>query len=331
MNVYEQSNSTYFNVLVQLVKEHPKSYFNFLKSKKFRLVFDWINDIIPLLSDSKYKFSTKCNWILNGRTVFPVCEMCNATFGQNMNLNANAYYSHVCPRCAAKVAAKSTKQKLKDLVEADPHYYDKIVEKRKKTNEILHADPNYNNMEKNKSTCIHKYGVDNSRKSRQCKDTIKRTKKARHGDENWNNMEKFKSTCIANHGVEWPMQSAEIRSKSATKYEHDGFQFNSKQELCFYVWLRDHKIDFNINSSIKLPYMYKGKQHWYIPDFIVEGQVVEIKGDHFFKEDGTMQNPYDNSQGGLYEAKHQCMIENNVTIILQSECDEYIKYVNAKY
>ena len=41
-----------------------------------------------------------------------------------------------------------------------------------------------------------------------------------------------------------------------------------------------------------------------MPDFLVDGHYVEIKGDHFFKKDGTMQNPYDHRQDGLYEAKH---------------------------
>jgi len=44
-----------------------------------------------------------------------------------------------------------------------------------------------------------------------------------------------------------------------------------------------------------------------------------------------MQNPWDHSQDGIYEAKHQCIIANNVKIILQSQCNEYIAYVNDKY
>lgn len=66
---------------------------------------------------------------------------------------------------------------------------------------------------------------------------------------------------------------------------------------------------------MKLMYKHDGKEHFYMPDFKVRDELIEIKGDHFFKEDGTMQNPYDHSQDGLYEAKHQCMIKNNVTIL----------------
>ena len=35
--------------------------------------------------------------------------------------------------------------------------------------------------------------------------------------------------------------------------------------------------------------------HKYIPDFEIDGMFIEVKGDHFFKLDGTMQNPYDHA------------------------------------
>ena len=80
-----------------------------------------------------------------------------------------------------------------------------------------------------------------------------------------------------------------------------------------------------------MQYIFDGKCHQYMPDFIVEGQVVEIKGDHFFKEDGTMQNPYDHSLDPLYEAKHQCMLANNVKIIKVSEMKDVLDYICSKY
>ena len=68
-----------------------------------------------------------------------------------------------------------------------------------------------------------------------------------------------------------------------------------------------------------------------MPDFLVDGHYVEIKGDHFFKKDGTMQNPYDHRQDGLYEAKHQCMLQNSVKIMRVSEMKDIVDYVSCKY
>lgn len=67
-----------------------------------------------------------------------------------------------------------------------------------------------------------------------------------------------------------------------------------------------------------------------MPDFKVGNQFIEIKGDHFFKPDGTMRNPYDCGQDGLYEAKRQCMLKNNVKIIKTSEMAEIICYAKKK-
>ena len=178
---------------------------------------------------------------------------------------------------------------------------------------------------------MKKYGVDNIRKTQYCKKKIKETKKNNHGNENYNNIEKHKKTCLMTYGVEWPMQDARIRAKARSKYSYNNLEFDSKQELCFYIWLKDTNKDFTYYPNINISYEHEGKMHSYIPDFIVEGQVVEIKGDHFFKEDGTMQNPFDHSQDGLYEAKHQCMLKNNVKIIRQNECSIFIDYVIQTY
>ena len=42
-----------------------------------------------------------------------------------------------------------------------------------------------------------------------------------------------------------------------------------------------------------------------------------------------MINPYDRSQDDVYEAKHKCMVENDVEII--TDYSEYLNYVNIKY
>ena len=78
-------------------------------------------------------------------------------------------------------------------------------------------------------------------------------------------------------------------------------------------------------------YEFDRSKHAYEPDFLIEGHLVEVKGDHFFKENGTMQNPYDHSQDSLYEAKHQCMVENGVEIWRANEYSKYVNYIEAKY
>ena len=133
------------------------------------------------------------------------------------------------------------------------------------------------------------------------------------------------------YGYVSPMQSPLIRSKARSKYTYDNNIFDSKIEMCFYIWLRDNNVSFIFKPHITFSYEFDGKIHFYIPDFKVDDYYVELKGNQFFKKDGTMQNPFDHSLDALYEAKHQCMIRNNVKIIKQSDCEIYINYVNNKY
>lgn len=71
----------------------------------------------------------------------------------------------------------------------------------------------------------------------------------------------------------------------------------------------------------------------YFPDFRIGNKCFEVKGSHFFKDDGTMQNPFDHSQDALYEAKHQCMLKNHVTIILTNSLfmKRIIRYIKTKH
>lgn len=160
-----------------------------------------------------------------------------------------------------------------------------------------------------------------------------KTREKKYGKGNLTNYKKTAETCLRLYGHRSVWGNPSIHKKCidktielhgspnpGNKYELDGFKFDSKPELAFYIWLRDNCIDFICKPSISFEYEHEGKTHRYFPDFIVEGQVVEVKGDHFFKDDGTMCNPFDHSQDALCEAKHQCMLKNNVHI---ARTDEY--------
>lgn len=81
--------------------------------------------------------------------------------------------------------------------------------------------------------------------------------------------------------------------------------------------------------DIQFEYEYDGKKHIYQPDFLINGKIYEVKGDQFF-EDDKMINPYDRTFDGLFESKHQCMLNNGVIILRNkhiSNLSEYIERV----
>lgn len=83
-------------------------------------------------------------------------------------------------------------------------------------------------------------------------------------------------------------------------------------------------------------FMFEGKEKHYFPDFIVNGYVVEIKGDMFFRMNeitqqeemflpwkGRLSQEEYERRCRLYEAKHQCMKRNGVIIIRSSNVEAY--------
>lgn len=148
-----------------------------------------------------------------------------------------------------------------------------------------------------------------------------------HSDEIKNQMS---ANYFIKTGYAFPFQNPEVQKRIKGKYFYDDSHFDSSPELAYYIWLKDNSIQFE-REPTSFEYEFDGKIRFYIPDFIVEGQYIEIKGDQFFKEDGTMRNPFNSDDDARYEAKHQCMLKNNVKILTTKDYMAYIDYVNAKY
>lgn len=105
--------------------------------------------------------------------------------------------------------------------------------------------------------------------------------------------------------------------------------FDSTWEIIVYDFLAEHNIPFEYQPEISIPYEFNGTHHTYHPDFIVNDRIYEVKGDNFFRINEItgkeeMFCPYRDEDWsdekyewmcGLYEAKHQCMIVNNVEIL----------------
>ena len=95
----------------------------------------------------------------------------------------------------------------------------------------------------------------------------------------------------------------------------------------------DNNIPVEYSPEISYGYEYDGKTWTYHPDFLINGKVYEVKGDHFFRFNEStnkeeMVCPYRETNWSdeyykwkckLYEAKHQCMLSNNVTILRKRE------------
>ena len=109
-------------------------------------------------------------------------------------------------------------------------------------------------------------------------------------------------------------------------------KFASSWEFKVYDFLTEHSVQFEYQPAISIPYEYEGTHHTYHPDFLVDGRIFEVKGDQFFrineetgKEEmflpwkGCLSDEEYEFKCGVEEAKHRCMLENNVKIIRGKE------------
>lgn len=166
---------------------------------------------------------------------------------------------------------------------------------------------------KRKQTCLEKYGSENPSTS----EIVKKRKEA---------------TCLEHYGVKYYAQSKEASKNRRQLYNYDGQNFDSKPELAFYIWCKDHGKNISRNvEGIKYTVPEDDREHYYFPDFNVDGELYEIKGNQFLTKEGTWQNPFDSTSDTLYEAKHKCAIDNGVKILYGNDYRFYIDYVDRTY
>lgn len=154
---------------------------------------------------------------------------------------------------------------------------------------------------------------------------------AKYGEVFMFGSDSFKKRMCELHGVEHSMQNPEIQKKAKSIYLYENINFKSTWELAVYIYSKDMGYDVEFQPNIKFEYFVNDKKHFYLPDFKINGKLIEVKGEQFINTDGTYKNPYDEALNPIYEAKHQCMIVNNIEIISSAEIKKYLEYVSAKY
>ena len=150
--------------------------------------------------------------------------------------------------------------------------------------------------------------------------------------------EKLRQTMRNTYGYDNYAQTSEYHKKAHKRYtnpKYPDMTFGSSWEFLVYDFLLENHIDFEYQPEICFQYMYDGAKHTYHPDFLVNGRIYEVKGEHFFRINESsgkeeMYCPYREPEWsdekyewmcGIYEAKHQCMLANNVNIFRKQEVE----------
>lgn len=177
-------------------------------------------------------------------------------------------------------------------------------------------------LKKMKTTCIEKYGVDNYSKTDEFGNKYKNTMLNNYGVEHYSKTVEYKikskTTNLKRYGFESYAQTSDFSKYHKKRVKYDGLTFDSSWEVIVYQYCKRYNKEFEYQPNVKLEYEYNGKKHYYQPDFLIEGKLYEVKGDHFFDGD-KMINPYNTFINEQMELKHQCMIKNNVTILRRDD------------
>ena len=128
------------------------------------------------------------------------------------------------------------------------------------------------------------------------------------------------------------------------RYIFRGELFDSQYELVVYMYCIYNNIPIYRNQR-NIGFKYtdsRGKSRTVYPDFIINGNFVEIKGAQFFKPDGTMFLPYRKPewsdeeyayQSDIYTRKQKCLLDNGCRIMKSTDMwvQTCLQYINTMY
>lgn len=105
-------------------------------------------------------------------------------------------------------------------------------------------------------------------------------------------------------------------------------KFDSSWEFYYYIYVLDNNKSITRYSGSGLDYTDNaGKRHKYFPDFVVNNELVEIKGAQFLDSNLSLIDPY----GSDPSAKDNCMRINNVRLVSPISMKYIITIVEQKY
>lgn len=196
--------------------------------------------------------------------------------------------------CSTKDAATKRKQTCLDRYGVEnPSYSDEIKFKISTNVKKAFAEhPEY--QLKAQQTYFERTGYLNPMQNPEVKDKVKQASIDKYGVDNVFKLPEFrqksKQTSLLKYGVEFPMQNKTIHAKQCSKKSSyrgcDGTPLDSSYEVLVYDYCIRNNIP--IQRSYPIKYEYNGKNDTLFIDFVIDGFLVEVKGEHIL--DGYFDN-----------------------------------------
>lgn len=180
----------------------------------------------------------------------------------------------------------------------------------------LHPDGfgfgNKESLEKQQNTMMDKYGVDNYNKLDSAKHAMSKRAKILG--------KRMAKQQLDTYGTMW-VNTPEAQKLISRKYVYHGEKFDSSWELYYWIYCKEQ--GYQIARNFKyFTFTLNSKQKRFYPDFIVNGTLVEIKGDHLKLDVYKTQ---------LWQAKEQICKKEHIKVLSESEMKPVIKWVQNKF
>lgn len=170
---------------------------------------------------------------------------------------------------------------------------------------------------KMQATSLKKFGVISYSQTQESKDKVRATWDSKTPEEIALIKQRASDTCMLLYGVPYNVNPTTRRSQ----YFYKDSYFDSSYELLFFI-AREVTGNPVSRNTDKFSYYVEDKEHFYYPDFIDEdNNYIEIKGAHFFDQEGHLINPFtDDTDIQLeFRLKGELMEYMNVQIIKDIE------------
>ena len=304
-------------------------------------LFDEILSRTSFLVDIAIPFTARLYCLEHNLAEQPKCKMCNNPVEWYGKTNCFRTYCSGDCQYSDEDYWKKIHGTCMDRLGVENPFQSKLVQEqiKRRHRENLGVDyPMQSRIVREKSvmSCRKNMGVDNPSQSEEVKRKKAETTYSHFGVEmplqDPSIRAKASETCVERFGVDNFSKSPLFATFHRKRIFHDERWFDSSWEILVYDFLKDNDIPFEYSPSISIPYEYDGRTFYYHPDFLVSGKLYEVKGEQFFKFDESgnevMFNPYRNPEWSdgryawecrKYEAKHQCMLRNNIVILRESD------------
>lgn len=180
--------------------------------------------------------------------------------------------------------------------------------------------------ERARQTYFEKTGYYHSLQNPAVQESIKKKNLEKYGVEWAFQSLEFKKkadeTNLKRYGTVLPMQNPDVlmkyRSQRSKHKAYDGTKLDSSYEVAVYEYCIRNGIPIQRTYPIK--YDYLGEQHTTFIDFVIDGLLVEVKGEH------ALEGYYDSQPGAVpISRKLEIYRENNVVVITGSAGSSFFK------